>query len=254
MVRKFLLTIMMLCFLSASLFAGVYQSPISMYKDNYFVAGNSEDQTKFQISIACNLLYPFNTGFNFAYTQTTWWKVYNQADTMSANYNPEVFYRLTSKDNLFNNVDLGAIDYIQAGPFSHCSTGVEGADHRSINTYYGQIQISSGGWFCIGDNLKVFGYYTKSKFNKDIQKYKGYFENDVFLRIGSDSTAGLTRAELHYKFGGTLSHLWMCAELRVRILSADIQPKFFIQYYRGYGENMVNYNIKDQSVRAGLIF
>ena len=245
---------MMLCFLSAALFAGMYQAPISMYRDNYFIAGNNVDQAKFQISIACNLLYPFSTGFNFAYTQTTWWKVYNGADAMSANYNPEIFYRLTSKDNLFNDVSLGPVDYIQFGPFSHCSTGVEGDDHRSINSYYGQIQISYGNQFCIGDNLKIFGYYYKSKYNGDIQKYKGHFENDIFLRIGSDSTVGLSRAEIHYKFGGTLSHPWMCAELRMRILSADIQPKLFVSYYRGWGENIVSYNIKDHSVRAGLIF
>lgn len=251
--KKFfsLIILILLCF---PLFASEYQSPLTMNRDNYFVAGNDEDQTKFQLSIKADLIYPFNTGFYFGYTQTTWWKVYNGADTMSANYQPEVFYLLNSKNNIFNNVDLGAIDFIQISPFNHCSTGVEGIDHRSINIYYGQIQISGGGRVSVGDNLKVFGYYTQDKQNKDIEKYKGYYENDIFLKLNSATVEDMTLAELHFKHGGTLSKGWLCAELQTILFSSDFQPRLFIQYFYGYGENIVEYNIKEHSAYAGLIF
>ncbi len=249
---KRLLSLLILLISITASFASEYQSPLSMNRDNYFVAGNEDDQTKFQISVKGDLL--FNTGVYFGYTQTTWWEVYNGADTMSANYQPEVFYLLNSKNNIFNNVDLGAIDYIQISPFNHCSTGVEGVNHRSINIYYGQIQISSGGRLSIGDNLKVFGYYTKDKQNEDIEKYKGYYENDIFLKLNSATVEGMTLAELHFKHGGTLSKGWLCAEAHVMLFTNKMQPRLFVQYFYGYGENIVEYNIKDKSVYAGLIF
>ena len=168
--------------LSIVVMAAEYQSPISKNRENYFAAGNAEDQTKFQLSLKGDIIYPFKTGLYFGYTQTTWWEVYNGADTMLSNYQPEVFYRLDSKNNLFD-LDLGAIDFIQVSPFNHCSTGVEGENHRSINIYYGQIQVSSGGKVSIGDSLKVFGYYTKANENKDIARYKGHYENDIFLKL-----------------------------------------------------------------------
>ena len=251
---KKLLSLIILLLISMASFANEYQSPVSMNRDNYFAAGNTTDQTKFQISLKGDLLYPFQTGAYFGYTQTTWWKVYKSSDTMSSNYQPEVFYMLKSKDNLFNNFDFKAIDYIQASPFNHCSTGVEGENHRGINMYYGQMQVSSGGRVSIGDNIKVFGYYTKAQQNKDIAKYKSYYENDVFLKLNSATVEDKTLAELHFKNGGTLHKGWLCAEARILLFTDKVQPRLFAQYFYGYGENIVNYNIKDKSARIGLIF
>lgn len=247
--------ILSLCFMlliSCSLFAAEYKYPISPYQDNYFIAGNSEDQTKFQISFESDL--SFETGLYLGYTQTTWWTVYNGRDTMSANYKPEVFYRLVSKDNIFKDVDLKAVDYIQISPFYHQSTGVEGEDHRSINLYYGQIQLSTPHLISVGFNLKVFGYYTKDKQNEDIDKYKGYYENDLFVKLNSSSVEGMTLAELHFKHGGTLDKAWLCIEARSILFTNKIQPRVFIQYYYGYGENMVFYDKKEQSLYGGLVF
>lgn len=247
MKKIFTLLLILLC---SSLFAEEYKSPISTNRDNYFVAGNDEDQTKFQLSLKGDIIYPFKTGLYFGYTQTTWWKVYNGADTMLSNYQPEVFYRLDSN----NNIDLGAIDFIQLSPFNHCSTGVEGENHRSINIYYGQIQLSSGGRVSIGDNLKVFGYYTKANENKDIARYKGYYENDIFLKLNSRDTTDMTLAELHFKHGGTINKGWLCVEARSILFSAKFQPRLFAQYYYGYGENIVYYNKKEHSFYGGLLF
>ena len=251
--KKILILMLLLCF-CAPLFAEEYQSPISQNRDNYIIAGNEEDQTKFQLSLKADLLYPFNTGLYFGYTQTTWWKVYNGADTMSANYQPEIFYRLESKNNIFGDANLRAVDFIQIGPYNHCSTGVEGEDHRAINIYYGQIQMSTGGRLAAGFNIKGFGYYDKSKKNKDIEKYKGYYENDVFLKLRSATIDDMTLAELHFKHGGTINKAWLCVEAQTILFSAKFQPRLFVQYYYGYGENIVYYNKKEHSFYGGLLF
>jgi len=249
--KKILILIMLL---SISLSAAEYQSPISKNRDNYFAAGNKEDQTKFQLSLKGDIIYPYKTGLFFGYTQTTWWTIYDGRDTMSSNYQPEGFYRLESKNNLFNNFDLKAIDFIQISPFNHCSTGVEGPDHRSINIYYGQIQMSTGGRVSAGINLKVFGYYTKDEQNKDINKYKSYYENDLFLKLNSATVEDMTLAELHFKHGGTIHKGWLSAEAQVMLFTNRVQPKLFVQYFYGYGENIVNYNVKEHSVYGGMIF
>lgn len=251
--KKFIVISILLLFCSAAK-ATEYQSPVSKNRENYFIGGNKEDQTKFQLSLKADLFYPFNTGFYLGYTQTTWWKVYDGADTMSSNYQPEVFYRLQSKNNLFNNANLRLIDFIQLGPYYHCSNGIEGEDHRGINTYYGQVQVSSGGRLSIGINFKGFGYYGVSRRNEDIKEYKGYYANDVFLKLNSADVEDMSLAEIHFKHGGTLSKRWYCVEAQTILFSSKIQPRLFCQYYNGYGENMLNYNIKDHSFYAGLIF
>ena len=251
--KKFL-SLLFLLLLVIPLFSEEYKSPISMNRDNYFVAGDSEDQTKFQLSLKGDIIYPFNTGIYFGYTQTTWWTVYDGADTMMANYQPEVFYKLESKNNLFKNYDLKAIDYIQLSPYNHCSTGVEGENHRSINIYYGQIQVSSGGRVSAGFNLKVFGYYSKAKENKDIADYKGYYENDLFLKLNSSDIKDMSLVELHFKHGGTLDKAWLCAEAQTIIFSAKFQPRLFVQYFYGYGENMIFYDKKEHSLYGGIKF
>ena len=249
MKKIFVLIVLLLC---TSLFARDYQSPFSINRNNYIIAGDNKDQAKFQISFKYELVYYSN--IYFGYTQTSWWKVYHDADTMSSNYQPEIFYRLNSKNNAFNNLDLKFIDYIQFSPFNHASTGVEGTDHRSINIYYAQTQVSYGDRVSIGDNIKVFGYYSKEETNSDIQKYKGYYENDIFLKINSRTVEDMSLAEFHFKHGGTFTKGWLCAEANMLIFTNKAQPRLFFQYFYGYGENMVNYNIKDQSARIGLIF
>ena len=251
--KKFFNFIFILVLCSAA-YAAEYQSPISKNRENYFAGGNKDDQTKFQLSLQADLFYPFNTGMYLGYTQTTWWKVYDGADTMSSNYQPEVFYKLKSKNNIFGNANLKAVDFIQIGPYNHCSNGIEGPDHRGINIYYGQMQISTPGRVSLGINFKGFGYYGVSRRNEDIKEYKGYYANDIFLKINSADTEDLSLAELHFKHGGTLSKRWYCVEAQTIIFSSKIQPRLFCQYYNGYGENILNYNIKDHSLYCGLIF
>jgi outer membrane phospholipase A len=41
-------------------------------------------------------------------------------------------------------------------------------------------------------------------------------------------------------------------EFRLKFLS--LQPYFFIQDFYGYGESLIDYNLKDRVVRAGIIF
>lgn len=254
---KNLLIVLFICALTILSYAeeNIYQSPMSIYKNNYIITGDKNNQVKIQLSAEFNIFYPSQTGLNLGYTQLSNWFCYGNRDTFYTMYAPEVFYRFESGNNLFGNFVIPFVDYFQVSPIEHNSTGVEGDDHRSINRYYGQLQISYGDVYNIGANGKYFRYYSICSKNEDINKYKKNYEADIFFKIKSKSVQYLDKEELHFKFGGNpLGNGWFCIEAQFRIISSKVQPKFFIQYYKGYDEFMVQYNRKDESIRAGLIF
>jgi outer membrane phospholipase A len=267
--KKLLLLFIVL--FSISVVAKEYESPMSIYKENYFICGDKEeDQVKFQVSAKYGILYPSNIGLYVAYTQLSSWHIFDKSSPFyDNNYQPEIFFKFESNNNPFN-INLGIIDYIQASPIYHCSNGRDGDNSRSINTWYGQIQLSYGEVYNIGLNLKGFNYYGHSAKNKDIQDYRSYYEASIFFKIRSKSVQFLDKEELHFKFGGydrsdyrdykesqkdkSMIRGWFCVEAQVRIMTSFIQPKFFIQYYHGYSEFMIDYNKKTNAVRFGLVF
>lgn len=266
MKKLVLLFILLSC---VSSYAKEYESPMSMYKDNYFISGDNQDQVKFQVSAKYALLYPTSIGLYVAYSQISSWHLYDKsAPFYDNNYMPEAFLMFESKNNIFD-LDMKLLDYIQISPISHMSNGRDGSDSRGINTYYGQAQISYGDKYNFGLNLKVFNYYNKSGKNEDIEDYKGHYEADLFFKLRSKSVSFLDKEEFHIKFGGydKLDYDaykesgnrddikgYVIIEAQFRIITSYIQPKLFIQYFSGWGEYMIDYNKRDTAVRAGLVF
>lgn len=238
--------------------AAEYTSPMSLYKDNFFIAGNNDDQVKFQVSAKYDLFYSptysYATGIYLGYTQTSWWTCYGSSDTFSSSYQPEVFFQFISSDNPFD-INLGVIDYIQVSPIMHCSTGVEGDDHRSINIYYVQTQLSVGEVYNFGLNIKGYGYYSKNRRNKDINEYRHNYEADMFFKLKSKNNWYVDKYEIHAKaVGNPLNKGYYMVEGICQIFTSIFQPKIFIQYNKGYSVNIVDYNKKEEEFRAGLIF
>ena len=261
--KKILTLIILLVALTAFAEENKYESPMSVYQDNYFVFGDSTDQVKFQVSAKYAILYPSKIGIYAGYTQESWWKLYDKsAPFYETNYQPELFLRIQSRDNILGDMNFGLIDYIQLSPIHHMSNGKDGLDSRSLNDYYGQIQLSAGQHYNIGTNVKVFNYYNKASKNKDIEVYKSYYEADIFFKIISTDILFLDKEELHFKFGGydktdykdKKYTGWYCIEAQFRIVTSYIQPKFFIQYFDGYGDKMIEYDKKEKALRAGIVF
>lgn len=260
--KKLWLIILAVLLITTQVVAADYVPPLKMYKDNMILAGGknedkysdrNNDQVKFQVSLMGSLW--FESGVYFGYTQLTHWLVYDGRDTMFSQYQPEVFYRFESGNNLFDNYIIPYIDYFQVSPFYHCSTGVEGENHRSINEYYGQIQFSVGDVYNFGVNTKVFGYYSRAKENKDINDYKKYYEADVFFKVRSKDVTYLDKEELHIKFGGNPADKgFVACQLIFRFVTTYIQPRIMLEYYHGYDQFMTTYNVKETSYRAGFVF
>lgn len=228
--------------------------PALLYRDNYIAGG--DDDVKFRVSAEYPIFYPFSTGIYASYTETAFWSVYDKsAPFREFIHNPEAFYRLEEGRNIFDNSKLGIIDYITLCPIAHQSNGRDGENSRGINTYYGEMQISFGDEYNFGLRLKGFGYYNKSRYNRDIEKYIGYGEGELFFKVKSDNLE-TTLHKLYVKGspGSDFKHGWGEAGGMFSLFTGYIQPKIFVSFFYGYAEDMVNYDKKQSQVRAGLAF
>jgi phospholipase A1 len=250
-----LIAFLLIYFVKTS-YGSEYESPMQIYKPNYFIFGDNQDQVKFQISAKYNLIYPSDIGLWLGYTQKAFWHLYSSSSPFwEFNHEPEIFYCYNSKKNIFD-YSIPYIDYITLSPFWHKSNGRDGEFSRSINCYYGEVQASVGQKINIGTIIKVFGYYNKAEENPDIAKYMGYTEGTLFITLKSQNTQFFDKEYLYIKGGGNFKSQkgWYEAGLKIRLLTTLFQPFFYLQFFQGYGETMVNYNKKDTALRAGLIF
>lgn len=222
------------------------QVPFQLYNSNYMIAGDKESQVKGQFSFKYALVYPFKTGIYFGYTQLMIWDLYESSSPFrDLNYNPEVFWNCP-----LNNI--GFIDYIQLSPYEHESNGKDGLKNRSVDRFYGRLQMSAGRRYNLGFNIKGFGYYRVSKDNEDISDYTGYYEAELFFQIKNKGLY-LDNEKIYVRGGSSLEKGWVEGGLKFRIVSTYIQPFFYIQIFHGYGEYMLDYNKKDTALRVGLI-
>jgi outer membrane phospholipase A len=258
------------------------KTAMSLYRDNYITFGDDNNQIKFQLSAKYQLYIPdknpedneIDTFFKivgssafFAYTQTSWWMVYSGRDTFSTNYQPEAFFKFDSK-NSYRDLNLGSFKYFKIAPIYHCSTGVEGSDHRSINEFYGEFDISytdEKKQNEIGINPRLFGYWSKSTQNEDINDYRHNYEANLYYIHKFDwkdnekhfYSLWQMLKEQGFNFrctGNPFGKGYYMIESTSKVFSANFQPKLFFQYSHGYGVNIVSYNIKETEFRGGFLF
>lgn len=220
-------------------------SPMELYKSNYFIFGDKQDQVKVQISFKYALLKKYESGIFLGYSQYMDWKLYNNSSPFyDINYNPEVFI----KSKYFLNRYL---DYIKIAPYEHTSNGRDGEDSRSIDRTYIELQSSVSGKICFGANLKGFCYYSTEKNNEDYNKYSNYYTAKFFISIG-DTLDENSKDEIYIKVGGLEKGF-----IESGIISRKLwfmNPRFYLQFYHGYLENMIDYNEKNTAIRIGVIF
>ena len=219
---------------------------VSLYRPNYFIFDGNRD-AKFQISYRIRLLKISNWVDLFvSHTHKAFWAITseNSAPFREHNLNPEIYFR-------WDNPELGIpLKHFQAG-FEHESTGVAGDQSRSWNRLSGQIEWE---FFTEGKKRKghlhthVRGWIIVDKdeeLNPDIDEFIGSWELN----------AGYILHE-RLKFGGEIA-----MTLRKRSIMMDYGVKiphvdffFYLQYWKGRGEWLVNYKEKTDTFRFGLKF
>jgi outer membrane phospholipase A len=225
----------------------------------YFIAGTESPNAKFQISLRYQLFteegwvaeqWSGVTNLSVAYTQTSLWDWNGpSAPFFDSSYKPEVDYS-------WLHVDRGRwADWIRLdlqGGLQHESNGKGGPDSRSLNLAYLRTTITFGrvGGFQVSVSPKAFVYLGDLSDNPDLADYRGYVELRAVLgwtdnvqlaataRVGDEFDRGSLQLDLTYP-------MWKLPVLRSSVF-------LHAQYFTGYGESLLRYNERSDSLRAGF--
>lgn len=223
------------------------------YKDNYFITGTSvghvpnqyNSDVKFQISLAIRLTnntLPWNTFLFIMYTQKAFWNVYEKSLPMhDINFNPGIGL---SRPFFINNRYIGKLTLL----LEHESNGKDGEASRSWN------KISLSGSALINDWLMVHSKFwipiVDGENNRDILKYSGLWQAGFVASTPNKKfSLGWTlikRAGFNLKFNSVVDFIWR--------VSDKTNLNLLMQYYYGYGENMIDYNQFHSRLRVGIVF
>jgi len=205
-------------------------------------------ESKFQISLKAKLaqnLFDGRADLWFAYTQQSFWQVYNGPDSRpfrETDYEPEAMlvfpmnYRLWDWRARFLN--LG---------FVHQSNGSSDPLSRSWNRIYAQVALEHNnaavlvrGWYRLPES-------TSNDNNPDIEHYLGYGELLGIYKFDSRHTVSLlVRNNLSTSSNkGALQLDWSFP------LIGDL--KFYAQVFTGYGESLIDYNWRQTTIGIGVL-
>lgn len=223
----------------------------TLFRDSYFVGGiplgtkptATNSDVKFQLSISQRITkskLPFDTYLFIQYTQKAFWNVFKESMPMrDMNFNPGI-----GLGHLFIYKD----NYIGKGylMIEHESNGKDSTFSRSWNkvTLCASIQVNKN-WEA---QFRIWAPIVDSDNNRDILKYNGIvqfgttFRTDnkrlnasLLLTKRNSKMSFNTQAELSYKFN-------------------DRENQYlFLQYYNGYGENLLEYNQYKSILRIGFV-
>ena len=224
----------------------------TLFKDNYFTAGTSigpkpsrtNSDVKFQVSIAQRLTkstLPFHTYLFLAYSQKTFWNVFEESMPMrDLNFNPGIGLSklLIVKDRLIGKATLMV---------EHESNGRDGLASRSWN----RISLSAN--IYIDPNIMIHGKawipIVYGENNRDLLDYYGLYQTGVVLTT-TNRRFGFS-VLLTKRKGWNLNYNTVI-ELNYRLFKKDNQF-LFVQYYNGYGENLIDYNEYHSRLRVGIV-
>lgn len=199
-------------------------------------------ETKFQFSVKKvlfeNMLF-LGESWNFGYTQTAWWQMYAEsAPFRELNYAPELFVS-------FPFSGFGWLKSMSVG-FMHQSNGKDGADSRSWNRVYANA-VFHHKRFVFLPRLWYIVPESSLDENKDIRKYLGNFDAKIAY-LGRDTFAYiLLRNNLNFK------HNKGAVEINAGFDLFDNGVFWFVQYFNGYGESLIDYQRYINKLGIGFV-
>lgn len=227
---------------------------IKTHDTNYFLPfayafhGRPDDpkykqaETKFQFSVKKvlfeNMLF-LGESWNFGYTQTAWWQMYAEsAPFRELNYAPELFVS-------FPFSGFGWLKSMSVG-FMHQSNGKDEADSRSWNRVYANA-VFHHKRFVFLPRLWYIVPESSLDENRDIRKYLGNFDAKIAY-LGRDTFAYiLLRNNLNFK------HNKGAVELNAGFDLFDNGVFWFVQYFNGYGESLIDYQRYINKLGIGFV-
>lgn len=226
----------------------VASKSLAPYRPLYFAYG--DPSTKIQLSFRTELSQSFP--LNFAYTQVIFWELGKESKPfLDATYNPEFFYRWKINGDRWNTIDFGL--------WEHNSNGKGGETSRSYDqTYLRLVYATTWRNWILLVAPKVRFIYNIDDTNSNIRDYVGAFEFDFrFLRTIDaflEKTEVILTLRPGGEFGTNFSKGGYQIAMNFKIDKVDLTPSFYIQYYYGYAESLINFDERVNIFRAGIMF
>ena len=227
------------------------QPYFGLYKDNYFIFGpslNHPNKTntniKFQISIAQRLtksVLPWGTYLYLFYSQKCFWNVLENSMPMTdLNFNPGIGI---TKPLYVKNRYIGKATLMA----EHESNGRDSIQSRSWN----KISLAANVIIdkCLLVHGKIWLPIVDGMNNKDILHYCGIYQAGVQVFSPNQRFSG---SVMMTKRLGKFFNYNTVIELSYRFFKRDNQY-FFLQYYNGYGEGLLEYNKFHNQIRVGIV-
>ena len=183
----------------------------------------------------------------FGYTQLSLWQAINSeysSPFRESNYEPEVILVKPLRD------DFGPIRAAYASvALNHQSNGQGGTLSRSWNRLIGEVAFSSGGaTLQVRPWVRLDASSDTHDDNPDIEDYMGRGELIAAYRAGRHV---LTLRGRHSLRGGEHSHGSAQLDWAYRLAGT---LNAHVQLFTGYGESLIDYNLRQTTVGVGLSF
>ena len=204
-------------------------------------------EAKYQISLKAKILDNLlvdNGSLWFGYTQSSRWQVYNRETSRQfreTDYEPEVIYTAPTHYSL-----LGLNGRLAGLSLTHQSNGRDLPQSRSWNRVIGTIGLDSGDWTLLVRPWLRLREKADKDDNADILDYVGRGEVIVIRKLGNQQIAVTLRHSLR---GGDRSRGSVAADWAFPIYG---YLKGHVQLFTGYGESLIDYNHRQNSIGVGL--
>lgn len=231
---------------SNELFGANSSAKFSYHLPGYFIFG--KDDLKLQLSGKYRVAHSAN--LYIGYTQLMFWSIYDDSlPFKEINYNPEIFYRVVEHEsNFIRSLDFGV---------AHNSNGKDKEESRSINRVFLKANSSRAyGQHNLITGLKLYYIFDKDPPPLNITQHLGFWElkaaftnvithNKSHLALEFKLYAGKKVYDLD-KGGRELGLVYNFG-------SDNFNPALYLQYFSGYGENLIDQDKKRDTVRLGFM-
>ena len=238
---------------------------ITPYKPNYVMVGYNPNpnnapfqdafpnenidfnaaEVKFQISFmfpVVHNIFKDNGSLYIAYTNRSFWQLFD--DDLSSpfretNHEPEIWLQFAN-----NKKVLGLTNKLMTFGFNHQSNGRNDPISRSWNRLFASFIFEKGNfafgikpWIIVGDLVG----------NEDIQDYMGNIEVRGIYKVNRHTIGLMLRNNLQSGFSkGTFQVDWSFPIYH--------RVRGYAQYFNGYGESLIDYNVHNNTIGVGLAF
>ena len=242
---------------AASALKRTFANRLAAHEAIYFIYGPHAPAAKFQFSFKYKILDFSGAAepvmartLQFAFTQRSLWDITGTSSPFyDTSYMPELIFESLAPKPEESDRWFTWLGYQAA--YKHESNGRNGPDSRSLNTVYLRPVLAFGAldrWHLLVIP-ELTAYIDSLGNNANLKDYRGY--GQLRLVLGRNDGPSLMAS---IWTGQKLEHrsLQLDFTLPVKTRWLDFETYLLAQYFNGYGESLLFYRDKSETVRAGF--